>query len=637
VIDFRLYRYALLAVPVAAVVAMFSLQGVPSPLSEGISPDAFDPTTAAPLAKRLAEKAPYPTPGSASDNAMAEEVKTAFSGIDGAIVTEQRFDSSFGGKDVHLRNLIATLPGESNRQIALIAPRDVARGSGAVTSSAATAAMLEIAQGFSGTTHHKTLVFVSTDGSSIGALGAKRFVRDYSDVDQLDAAVVLSQPAVQHPTAPLVIPWSTGPESTASQLADTANETVSKEVAVPAGDEGPLADLFRLALPAALGEQGPLIKGDLPAVRLSGDGELPLQPSEDTPERFDAENFDRFGRAALSLVISLDGSPGAVAHGPTGYIGLAGNLLPGWTIAMLALALLLPVALGAGSGLLVAADGPGSAARAGFWGALRALPFLGALLLLALATLIGVMPSPAFPFDPRTVGLGTGGTITVVLAVLVYCAIAFFLRPLRPPAAKAGAAAASATLLLAVVAAAGVWVINPYLALLVALGLQAWVAAAATGRGRLVAAGLVLLGFVPLVALVANLADRFDAGLGVWHDLVLMLADGQVGTGLAVLGCLLAGCGVALVAAAGGRPQRPAPDIDVDGDIAVRGRPVRGAPGPEPEPEADEAPSNGTAVPERPEPAQPEPERDPRLWSKPPPSSSPPPGSLRATPWPSVT
>jgi hypothetical protein len=303
VIDFRLYRYALLVVPVAGIIAMFSLQGVPAPLSEGISPDAFDLTTAAPLAKQLAEKAPNPTPGSASDNAMAEQVKTAFSDIDGAIVTEQRFDSSFGGKDVHLRNLIATLPGESNRQVALIAPRDVAQGSGAVTSAAATAAMLEIAQGFSGTTHHKTLVFVSTDGSSIGALGAKRFVRDYSDADQLDAAIALSQPAVQHPTAPLVIPWSTGPESTASQLADTANATVSKEVDVPAGDEGPVADLFRLALPAGLGEQGPLIKGGLPAVRLSGDGELPLEPSEDTPDRFDAENFDRFGRAALSLVI----------------------------------------------------------------------------------------------------------------------------------------------------------------------------------------------------------------------------------------------------------------------------------------------------------------------------------------------
>lgn len=633
-IDFRLYRYALLAVPLAAIVAMFSLRGVPAPLSEGIPPDAFDPSTAAPLAKDLAEKAPYPTPGSAADNALADRVKSTFSAIDGATVSEQTFDASFRGDDVHLRNLIATLPGESNRQIALIAPRDVARGSGAVTSTAATAALLEIADSFSGSSHHKTLVFVSTDGSSVGALGAKRFVRDYSDSGLLDAAIVLSQPAVEDPTAPLVIPWSTGPESTASQLADTANATVSKELDVPAGDEGPLSDLFRLALPAGFGEQGPLVEAGLPAVRLSAKGELPLDPADDVPDRFDPDTYDRFGRAALSLILSLDASPGAVEHGPKGYIGVAGNLLPGWTIAMLTLALLLPVGLGAGSGLLTAASSPLEAARAALWGALRALPFLGALLLFGGATLIGLMPSPDFPFDPGTEALGAGGTITVIAAILLYCAIAFFLRPLRAPAPKAQGAAASATLLLAVAATLGVWSVNPYLAVLIALGLHAWVpAAAGTPPGRLPAAGLVLLGLAPLIALLANLAGRFDAGLGVWHDVMLMVADGQIGPGLVLMGCLLAGCAVALVAAAR-RPERSDPDLDLDGEIAIRRPFDAGALDSE---EAEEAAAeNGAREPERPEPPQPEPERDPRLWSKPLGSSSPPSGSRRATPWPSV-
>src|SRR6266540_1897146 len=108
------------------------------------------------LAKQLANSSAYPTPGSGADNAMAEQVKTQFSAITGATVSEQRFDGSFHGNDVHLRNLIATLPGESNRQIALIAPRDVAQGSGALTSAASTAAMLEIANSFSGSAHHKT-------------------------------------------------------------------------------------------------------------------------------------------------------------------------------------------------------------------------------------------------------------------------------------------------------------------------------------------------------------------------------------------------------------------------------------------------------------------------------------------------
>jgi hypothetical protein len=644
VIDFRLYRFALLAVPIAAVVAMFSLKDVPSTLRPGIPPDAFDPTSATPLARELASAAPYPTPGSPSDNQLADQVKRSFVEIEGATVSEQRFDGSFRGHHVEMRNLIATLPGESSREIALIAPRDVARGSGATTSAAATAALLEIANSFSGSSHHKTLVFVSTDGSSIGALGVKRFIGDYSDADLLDAAIVLSQPALAPPTQPLVIPWSTGPQSTASQLAETANSTVSNELLTPAGNEGPLDDLFRLAIPAGLGEQGPLIEAGLPAVRLSADGELPVDPSQDTPDSFDPDAYDRFGRAALSLILALDGSPGAVQHGPGTYIGVAGNLLPGWTIAMLALALLLPVGLAAGSGLTSAARSPIEAVRSFVWSLLRTLPFIGALIVILISSLVGLMPSPEFPFDPQIEALGAGGTITVILAVLFYCVIAFFLRPLRPPPARAVVTAAPAALLVACVAALGTWLVNPYLGLLVSLGLQVWlVAAARVVGGRLAAAGLVLVGLLPLVVLVGDLAGRFDAGFGVWHDLVLMLADGQIGWGLALLGCLLAGSGVAIVAVSGQAPGPQAPTMKLEqaGVISVR----RQAPGPrperEPEPDGGEPePDGGEPEPEpdlAPDPAQPEPERDPRLWSKPRGAISPPPGSFRDTPLPSVT
>jgi hypothetical protein len=115
---------------------------------------------------------------------------------------------------------------------------------------------------------------------------------------------------------------------------------------------------------------------------------------------------------------------------------------------------------------------------------------------------------------------------------------------------------------------------------------------------------------------------------------VLMLADGQIGTSLALLGCLFAGAGVAIVAAAGGRPRRRAPEMQIaePGEISVSRR--ESAPEPE---AADEPEPDGGAEPEAPEPAQPEPERDPRLWSKPRGWISPPPGSRRATPWPSVT
>ena len=92
---------------------MFSLKDVPSTLPSGIPPDAFDPTSATPLARELASAAPYPTPGSPSDNRLADQVERRFAEIEGATVSEQRFDGSFKGHHVDMRNLIATLPGES--------------------------------------------------------------------------------------------------------------------------------------------------------------------------------------------------------------------------------------------------------------------------------------------------------------------------------------------------------------------------------------------------------------------------------------------------------------------------------------------------------------------------------------------
>src|SRR5262245_56042784 len=121
---------------------MFSLQEVPAPLQPSLPPDAFDASTASSLAKELAQSDPDPRPGSASDEALGALVKARLSSIQGVSLAEQQFTASYGGHNVHLRNLIATIPGESDRQIALIAPRDVAFGSGAMTSDAATALLL---------------------------------------------------------------------------------------------------------------------------------------------------------------------------------------------------------------------------------------------------------------------------------------------------------------------------------------------------------------------------------------------------------------------------------------------------------------------------------------------------------------
>ena len=674
-IDLRLWRIVLLAVPLALVVAMFSLQEVPRPAEPALPPDAFEAEAAATLARDLARAHPNPRPGSEADGALAEAVLARFKEISSMEVSEQRFTGTDeDGDEVELRNLIGVLPGPSERQVAVIAGRDVLTGTGAVSTIASTAALLEIASAFAGSTHEKTLVFVSSDGASIGAVGARRFAEDYSDAALLDAVIAISQPAADQVTQPLVVPWSTGANSTSVRLDQTATRTVTEEVDRAAGDEGPLDEIFRLAIPSALGEQGPLVEMGFDSVRLSSSGELPLPAAEDTEGGINTDTLGRFGRAALSLMLAVDAAREPLDHGPGTYIGLAGNLLPGWTLAMLALALFLAPAVAGFGGVAASAGSPGQALRAVGWAALRAAPFLLGFLLLALGGLAGLVPSPEFPFAPSEFEMGRGGTVAAAAAAVAFVVSAFLLRPLLAPPPALAPLAPAASLSLAVLAGLGIWLINPYLALLVALGLQLWVlAAGGVGPGRLAAAALVLGGLIPPLAAVAALAGRFDAGPGVVWDLLLMFTGGQLPDRLALLACLLAGAGVAIVAARGepgagahfslrglvarGRalerkrareassaPGAAAARSPEERDAAAeRGAEERGAAEePEERGAAEEPEERGAAeepaeldAPEEPYPT--EPERDPRIWSKPPASSSSPSSPSTAAPSPSMT
>ena len=570
-IDLRIWRAALLVAPVVIVIAMFSLRSLPGALQSALPPDAFDAQAAATLAGDLAEAHPEPRPGSDQDEALGRLVQDRFAQIPSVEVSEQTFSASYGGEDVELRNLIAVLPGQSERQIAVLAHRDAAAGSGAASSTAATAALLELASALSGTIHQKTLVFVSTDGGEIGALGARRFAEDYSEADLLDAVIVLSQPASPDPSPPMVVPWSTGTESGGIQLERTANAIVSDQVGRPAGDIGPLAELFRLALPSGLGEQGPLVASGLDAVRLSSAGERPLPPDRDTTDGIEGDTIERFGRSALSLLLAIDGAPGSLEHGPSAYVGLAGNVLPGWTLSLLALSLLLAALAPAAAGLARAANHPTEAARAIGWALLRAVPFAVAAVVLYAFSLIGVIRDPAFPFDPPAEEVGRGGTIATVVAILAFAAAAFLLRPLLPPSGRLAATAPAAALLLAALAAIGVWVVNPYLGLLAGVGVQAWVAAAATDRGRLAAAGLIALGLIPALALLIDLAGRFGTGAGVLGDILLMFSDDQLSDRLVVCAAVLGGAALAIVASRGPAPSPETPQLKLRA-LVERGR-----------------------------------------------------------------
>jgi hypothetical protein len=547
-VDFRIYRAAFLPTVVALIALAFSLEGVPDPLEPELSPAGFEPQRTERTAREIAELAPSRPPGSEGDAAVAELVEQRFSDVEGGEVSEQRFDSSYEGEDVSLRNVILTLPGQTERTLVVIAGRDSPAGPGAASSAAATAVLIELAEVLGTFDHSKTILLVSTDGASDGASGARELVGSFPEPEMIEEVLVLAQPGAADPSQPYLVTSATSDRSTSIQLVRTAERAVQEVVGTAPELDGPLQGLARLALPAGLGEQAVLIDDGLDAVAISSAGERPLAVDEDGPGDLSGETLGDFGSAALTAVLALDAATTPLEHGPDAYLIAGDNLVPAGTLGLLAMALLLPPAIAAIDALARAARrrfGPGPAL---VWAGSLALPLLAALLTLYLMGLLGLVPRPRFPFDPALFGVGLSEIVAMALLVGIAVAGYAWLGLLRAPAGADPDTLPPALGLFLCIAAVVVWLVNPLFALLLVPIAHVWLIA--TARRRLPRVGLaaaVALALVP--AALAALASAGAIGAGAW-DLVLMVADGQIPSPLVVALCPIAGCLLGLVASA---------------------------------------------------------------------------------------
>jgi hypothetical protein len=598
VISFRIYREAFAPALLAVVVLLFSLQGRPDPLPPVVASAEFDQDAAAKIDRQIVDAAPVRPPGSDGDLAIADMVEKRFMSVSEGQVAQQRFDGSFEGNDVQLRNLILTLPGESPRSVVVLAARDSASGPGAASSAAATATLLELVDKLRTARHTKTLVFVSTDGGSDGAGGAREFAERFAQRSLIDGAVVLWQPGSATPREPSLLDASDGPQSPSAQLVRTAQQTLTEQTGRRPRLEGMFGELARLALPSGLGEQAVLIAHGIDAVGLSSAGERPLPVADDQPNDLSAATLGGLGRAALILVATLDATSAPPEHGPAAYLNLAGDLVPGWALALLALTLLLPAALASLDSLRRAFVRRARVDWALAWSASRALPLFAAALFLYLLAITGIVARPTFPFDPNRFRVGAGQIVAMAFLAIVILAGYYAIRGWRVPAALPGEVAAPALGLVAAFAVLLAWLANPYLALLLVPVAHVWLFDARRG-GTFpwpLALGAIALSLAPAAAAVVHVAGRLDLGSGAPWQLLLMIGDGQFGflsiLALSLLGGSLVGLmalavrappadpvvplaaqgWAALPAAPDGQPNRPRPGDGLDASpIAPRG------------------------------------------------------------------
>jgi Peptidase family M28 len=558
VIDFRLYRLAFAPTLLAVIAVMFSLEGTPDAIQPAASP-GLEEERAAVTARQVVELAPDRQPGSSGDNAVADLVAERFADIPAGAVTGQEFDGEFEGEEVSLRNVLLTLPGGAGSTVVVFAPRDSARGAGAASSAAATGVLIELAEALGNRERAKTFVLASTSGSAAGAAGARALLDGLPERDSVEAMIAITQPGAAESHPPFVIASSTSTRSGPVQLARTAEEAVNDQAQEPSPTTSPFTQLARLAFPSGVGPQAPLIAEGVDAIAISAAGERPLAESEDELDQLSGATLDAFGRAVESTVHAVDESTGPLAHGPGTHLELSDNLVPGWTIALLALALMLPAAV-------AAVDSCARAARmrlglgAGLaWAAGRSLPFVGALLMLYALAIVGLVPSPDFPFDPALYELGVRSGITLVLVVLTGVASVVLLRRTGVGGAGAPPAALPAIGLVVVAACLLAWLANPYLGLLLVPAAHAWLLAdGAPGptRGAL-AVGAAALACVPVIAALAAVSSTLDLGAVAPWTFALMIADSQIGLATMVSACFVAG---ALVGGAALCLRRPGSD-----------------------------------------------------------------------------
>ena len=534
-----LYRGSVLLLALPLLVPAFTV-GRPAPLPAPTLPTAFDTAAAVGLAREFARLHPDRSPGSAGARRagawVTEQLRTL-----GFATRADRFEAEIPGVGRRtLENVSAVVPGQTPQTIVIAAHRDDdGRGPGASDNASGTAALIELARSYAavpatlarrtGPAH--TLVFLSTDGGAFGSLGAARFAT-HSPYRRRVVAVI-SLDAIAGPGEPRLVIAGDEPRSPAAPLVRTAAARVEEQTGDEPRRPNPLGQLIDLAFPFSVHEQAPFLAERIPAVTLTTGGERPPPPFTDTAARFDVRRFGELGRAARSLLDSLDAGVELTA-GSGSYVYLGRTVVRGWAIQVVLVAALFPF-------LIAAVDlfarcrrrrialGPAVRSlvrRLGFW------LYAGALF--ALAALVGLWPDG----EPRPIAPGTSAAGDwPLLAIGVFSSLAaagwFLARtrllPRRPATHEEELAGYTVALLALGVVGLLVIATNPFALVFLLPSLHAWLWLPQVRTGpRWTRAGVVLLGLTGPLLILASFATRYGLGLDAPWYVAALAAVGYV-------------------------------------------------------------------------------------------------------------
>ena len=556
-VNARTYRGTWLLVAIPLLIAAFSVRKA-SPLPPPNLPPTFNTLAASDLAGTLARAFPDRRPGTNGAVGASQWLVNQFK-QEGFRTESDYWRAEIPGRGrVPLRNIVASAPGRSSDAIVVMAHRDnPGVGPGANNNASGTAALLEIARGYAnpaeGVGPAHTLIFLSTDAGSFGALGAKRFATRSPFRSRVLAAVNLD--SIAGSARPSVQFAGDTPRSPPSSLLETAITSLEGQTGEHVGHPTFGGQLLDLAFPFSLFEQAPLLGRGIPAVTLTTAGNRAPASLEDTPGAMDRKRLSQVGHAAQVLVTSLDQGL-ELAGGTSSYVYLGPRYIPGWAIELILIAALVPF-------LVAVVDlfafcrrrriklGPGMRSfrrRLGFWA------WVGGVF--GLFALLGVWPGgEAAPPSPDTHAvtqwpvLGLAGF--AVLAAVGWLVARERLVPRGPVAVDQQLAGHASGLLALAVLALLVAAVDPFALIFVLPSVHAWLwLSQLRGWTRFLT---LLAGFAGLALLVASMAIRFDLGFGAIWYLGELVAVGYVPIPLVLIFLAWLACAGQFVALATGR------------------------------------------------------------------------------------
>jgi hypothetical protein len=374
-----------------------------------------------------------------------------------------------------------------------------------------------------------TIVFLSTDGGAYGGLGARYFA-DH-DPEAKDVLAVVNLDTIGTSGSPQIEISGPGPNSPSPTLLGSAVARIGAAVGTTPGRPSLFGQLVDLAFPLSLYEQWPFLQRGVSAITLTTAAERPS--SDPPPGRLDVAHLGQMGRAAQTLVTSLDQGV-ELSEGTSSYVYFAGRIVHGWALALVLIALVVPFAAAAVDlfarcrrrHVPLGAAFRAYRRRLGFW------LWIGALF--GLFALFGAFPGgAAVPPDPASSAAGSWPRAAVSAFVLL--AAVSWLVARRPLVARRRAtdeeelAGQTAALLALGLISLLVMATNVYALVLFLPSLHAWLWLPQVRRQpRVVRAAVFAAGLIGPALLLGLLAKRLDLGLDTPWYLAELTAIGYV-------------------------------------------------------------------------------------------------------------